>query len=162
MADLKRRHAFRRWAPDIGENRELEGGPVIWFEIATGLAQVQLAAVNERLALQGPALAKAKTEEEIKGIQRTAITEALGEFVRVTEGPHTVGGVLLATLDDYLGIVQSQADFGQLALTDLVAAFTAFNTFTGPDELFLRRRSGGLGSTGSPSVVKEEPKPDAP
>lgn len=155
MANLTRRHAFRKWAPDIGENRELEGGPVLWLEVATGMTGEQLSSMSARLARVSEDVAGLSTTEEVKAALKTSFVDALGPYVRVVGGPHQVDGATLATFDDYVGIVQAQADFGQLALKDLVATVTRFNSFAGPDELFLQRRSGGLASTGAQGVVKD-------
>lgn len=154
--DLKRRHAFKRWAPDIGENRDLPGGPGLWFELATGLSAEQLSAIRERMArpvADSTDAAPAVRLEALKTGIRTRYLEAFGEYVRIVDGPHSIAGKPLATLEDYLRIVEEQADMGQLAVKDLFAALLSFNTFGGGDELFLRRRSGGLASTARPSVV---------
>jgi len=175
MANLKRRHAFKRWAPDIGENRDLDE-PAIWFELATGLTDDQLCEVREVLGrpiepqpkvpaeLKGDALTeffKARIETS-KANVRARMTDALGPYVRIAGGPHSIDGSPLVTLEDYLCIVQRQADFGSLAMKDLLAAHRAFNNFGGGDELFLLRRSGSSASTAAPSVVKVEPKTDGP
>lgn len=157
MADLKRRHAYRRWAPDIGENRELEGGPALWFEVATGLTAQQLMDARNRFAELRSEVAGQSDIPAIKAKLSQAFLEAFGEFLRVVGGPHTVGQKSLASIADYIDIVQEQADFGQLALKDLVATIERFNSFGGPDELFLQRRSGGEASTPPRSAAKEEP-----
>ena len=162
MANLKRRHTYRRWAPDLGENRELEGGPALWLDVATGLTAQQLSDARTRFAESQAATSTLNEAEPIKEAIRKGFVEAFGAYIRVVDGPHTVDGATLATLDDYVRIVQGQQDFGQLALKDLVGALTRFNSFAGPDELFLQRRSGGLASTGGQSVVKETPRTDAP
>lgn len=186
MANLKRRHAFKRWAPDIGENRDLikewqDGGedgsaPGIWFELATGLTPVQLQEINVRCGVPiepTPPLPEDATSEQLAGAGVAAVAhvkdslrrnfvDGLGPYVRVVGGPHSIEGAQLETFDDYVRIVQAQADFGQLALKDVMAAHRAFNTFGGGDELFLRRRSGSSASTAAPSVVKGEPKTEGP
>jgi hypothetical protein len=165
---LKRRHTFKRWAPDIGENRESDE-PLFFLEVAVGLTAEQVAATLEALRAPIPALPeldeslsdealmvalKQRTQQNKDAIRHRFAT-ALGPYVRVHAGPHTIDGLHVATLDDYLALVQGCADFGSWALKELVAAFRSFNSFTGPDELFSLRRSGSSASTGSPSVVKD-------
>lgn len=172
MANLTRKFSWKRWAPDIGENRELEGGPVLFLEVATGLTPKQLAAVSEQLAATRgvkygtAAVAESMSADELSAAfegTRTAylsevrgiMSAALSPFVRVADGPHTVDGETLATLDDYLGLVQQRADMGLEATSDLMAAFISFNSMTGPDELFSRRSSGGVRSTDAQRTARK-------
>lgn len=165
MANLKRRHTFKRWAPDIGENRDLPE-PALWFEIATGLSVEQISAVKERMAQPIPEPPEGLEGKEwlafIVAAIRVRYLEAFGQYVRIVGGPHTIDGARLETLEDYLVIVEQQADKGKTAVTDLFSALLAFNSFTGHDELFLQRRSGLSASTGPQSAAKEEPKTDVP
>jgi hypothetical protein len=170
MGKLKQRFTFKRWAPDIGENRDLEE-PAIWFELATGLSADQLKTVREVLGtpleqrdvpegLDGAALeaaAEASLQATKDGVRRRLV-EAIGQYVRIVGGPHSIDGAPFATLDEYLCIVQQQADCGLLAVSDLTAAVFTFNSFSGADELFSPRRSGSSASTAPRSVVKETPK----
>ena len=151
MADLKRRHTFKRWAPDIGENRELDGGPVIFLEIATGLTADQLKEATTALT----EMKRGETADELRENIKAAFVEALTPFVRVHGGPHTVDGLPLATFDDYVALTQRSIDMGRRALNDVWQVLVEFNRFGGGnDELFLPRRFGGSASTGGPSVVK--------
>ena len=164
MANLTRKFSWKKWAPDIGENRELEGGPVLFLDIATGLTPKQLAEVSERIAAtRGVKYATAIVTESMgtdemaaafEGARLAYLSEvraireaALSPYVRVADGPHTVDGETLATLGDYLGLVQQRADMGLEATADLMAALSSFNSISGPDELFSRRSSGGARST---------------
>ena len=139
MANLTRKFSWRKWAPDIGENRELEGGPVLFLDIATGLTPKQLAEVSERIAAtRGVKYATAIVTESMGAEEmaaafesarlaylsevRAIIEAALSPYVRVADGPHTVDGETLATLGDYLGLVQQRADMGLEATADLMAA----------------------------------------
>ena len=45
-------------------------------------------------------------------MMRSIIATALSPYVRVFDGPHTVDGEPLATLEDYLRLVQQRADLG--------------------------------------------------
>jgi len=167
MATLARRFTWKKWAPDIGENRELEGGPVLFLELAAGLTGEQLAEVGEKLATMrgslkyvAPEVPEGATPEErvaaskaamaayLAGI-RAVYVEAFGPYVRVHGGPHTVDGQPLANLNDYLRLVEEAADLGVNARSDLEAALAKFNSIEGPDELFLPRSSGGGRSTGA-------------
>ena len=174
MADLKRTYAFRRWAPDIGENRDAlsaweksgEKGPCpgIYLELATGLTPEQLGAISVRMSVPLPATVEGdELLATVKDGLRLRYLEAFcRDYVRVVDAPHSVAGKELSTPEDYLRIVEEQADFGKLAVTDLLGALVRFNSFTGPDELFLQRRSGGSASTGGRSVVKAEPPTEGP
>lgn len=174
MANLKRRHAFKRWAPDIGENRDLPE-PALYLEVAVGLTAETLNSVLSALAapikppppldksLTGEALIaalKARTEANLLGL-RQHYAKALAPYVRVFGGPHTVDGMRLETLEDYFALVQAANDYGAEAIKELIAALRTFNSFSGSDELFSLRRSGGLGSTATQSVEKVEPQTDA-
>lgn len=164
MANLKRRHAFKRWAPDIGENRDLPE-PALWFDLATGLSAEQLAGIRERMAKPVTPPEEGTPEQRLEGLKtalRARYLSAFGDFVRVQGGPHSIEGRPLVTLEDYLCIVETQADFGQLAVKDLFSALLSFNNFGGGDELFLQRLSGGSASTGPQSAAKVEPKTDGP
>lgn len=78
---------------------------------------------------------------------RAIYVEALSPYVRVAGGPHTVDGQPLATLDDYLKLVEDGNDLGARARSELEAAVSSFNSLEGPDELFSLRSSGGEPST---------------
>lgn len=147
MAELKRRTRWKKWAPDVGENRELEGGPVLFLDIAVDLTPAQLSEMSERLRTSS----EAKTMDEFRADMRRGYVEALGPYVRVHGGPHTVDGLLLATLEDYLALVTASASAGVEQLRELVAAVVSFNSLTGPDELFSLPRSGGVRTTGAQS-----------
>lgn len=155
MTDFNQQHSFRRWAPDIGDNRDtnVRETPGLYFELATGLSEAQIKGIKDRVAKSMDDMKGKDSVAEVKAIQCTAYSEALGPYVRIVDGPHSVAGMPLETLADYIGIVQQQADFGTTALNDLHAAVNRFNSFSGPDELFLLRRSGGLASTARPIVV---------
>jgi hypothetical protein len=81
MATLTRRHTWKKWAPDIGENRELEGGPVLFLELATGLTAEQLTTTGEKLRelrasikYATPELSEEATQEERLAAIKAAIT----------------------------------------------------------------------------------------
>lgn len=172
MANLTRRFTWKKWAPDLGENRELEGGPVLFLELASGLTGEQLAEVGDKLlAMRStikyaqPALAEGATPEERLAASkaamkdylaaiRAAYVEAMKPYVRVHAGPHTVDGQVMADLNDYLRLAEEAADLGVNARGDLEAALTRFNSIEGPDELFWPRSSGGERSTGARSTAK--------
>lgn len=170
MANLTRRFSWKKWAPDIGENRELPE-PVLYLEIATGLTQAQLDAIGEQLRsarqlqLEPPDVEALPPEERGKAVEETlrafvaklrgVMVSALGAFVRVHGGPHTVDGRPLATLDDYLALAEEAADRGVRARAELEAAVVSFNSVEGPDELFSLRRSGGRASTPTRSAASE-------
>lgn len=159
MATLTRRFRWKRWAPDIGENRELEGGPVLFLELATDLTAEQLSAALERASQLGEGIA---SREELQQRVQAAMTEALGPYVRVHGGPHTVDGRPLATFADYVALVQDSASMGSDQLRELLAALTAFNSVRGPDELFSLRHSGGARTTDAQSAERAGAPPAAP
>jgi len=175
MANLTRRFTWKKWAPDLGENRELPE-PVLFLEIATGLTRAQLDVIGETLrtarsvALEAPDLSALPEEERQAAAEkaladfisklRGVVVSALGPFVRVHGGPHTVDGQALATLDDYLKLTEEAADMGVRARAELEAAVLRFNSVEGPDMLFSLRRSGGGASTPRPSAASAEQQTD--
>lgn len=176
MSNLARRWSWKKWAPDIGENLEARPeGPLLYLEIATGISARQMAEVGEVLrkannvrlvAPEAPVPTSALTPEEAKAqavayaaaveaavkvwlvAVRAVYVEALGELVRVADGPHTVDGLPCNTLDEYLQVVELGANWGMRARRELEAAFARYNSVEGPDELFSQRSSGGERSTG--------------
>lgn len=152
MAELKRRTRWKRWAPDLGENRELEDGPVLFLELATDLTPAQLTELAAVLAERGePTTSREGLVEALKA----RYVAALGSYVRVHDGPHTVDGAPLATFDDYLSLVTASAGLGIQQLADLQLALVRFNSIEGPDELFLPRLSGGARTTGAQRAAKD-------
>lgn len=151
MATLKSRIRWKRWAPDVGENRTMEGGPVLYLELATDLTAAQLEEVAAHLQRTGETVA---TMDELRASMRARFAEALGPYVRVHGGPHTVDGQPLATFEDYLALVMQGAGLGADHLRELQAAVVSFNGISGPDELFSLRPSGGAASTDAPRVAR--------
>lgn len=168
MADLKRRHTWKKWAPDVGENRELPQ-PALYLELATGITAEQLLTVSETLRgltelrlSDDESLSPKERVEQVRAKMRAVYVEALGPFVRVHDGPHTVDGQPLATFEDYVALVMQRADWGVLELGGLRAALDSFNSIAGPDELFSPRRSGGARTTRAQSVERAGSKTVAP
>lgn len=157
MANLSRRTRWKKWAPDIGDNRELieawnaadEEGPCpgLFLELAVDLTPAQLSEAADRLRSS----VDVHTMDEFRAEMRKSYNEALGPHVRVHGGPHTVDGQPLATLDDYLALVTASASAGAEQLRELMAAVVSFNSLRGPDELFSLPRSGGVRTTGARS-----------
>ena len=175
MANFETLHSWERWAPNIGDNRKREA-PALFLELATGLTAAQLAGVGKRIGdlskVADPAFEtpEGSTAEERSAAfdaemarfladVRAVYVDALGPFVRVEGGPHSVAGQPLATLCDYVALVQQRADLGFPALKELQSALTKFNSFEGPDELFSLRSSGGARSTDAQSTAKDESPP---
>lgn len=158
MANLKSRIRWKKWAPDVGENRSLDGGPVLFLELATDLTAAQLEAVAEQLVAAGE---KVETMDELRAAMVARFRAALEPYVRVHGGPHTVDGQPLATLADYLALVTQGAGLGADHLRELHAALLSFNSVTGPDELFSLRSSGGARSTGVQRPAKADAQTDA-
>lgn len=145
MAELKRRTRWKKWAPDLGENRDLPDGPALYLELAVDLTAEQLSEAAERIR-QWDAEGAATVREVYERIG-VAYTAALTPYVRVHGGPHTVDGETLATLADYVRLVQRAASGGSDQLKELMAALSSFNSIKGPDELFSLPRSGGVRTT---------------
>lgn len=147
MAELKSRTRWKRWAPDLGENRTMAGGPQLFLELQVDLTPAQLSEMQEKLqAMQG-----AQTMAQFREAARKAYAGAIGPHVRVFDGPHTVDGQKLATVDDYLELITQSASGGYGQLKELMGALISFNSISGPDELFSLPRSGGVRSTGAQS-----------
>jgi hypothetical protein len=96
------------------------------------------------------------------GNLRAAFGAALKPYVRVHDGPHTVDGEQLATLDDYLKLVEQMGDLGVRARLELETALVRFNSIEGPDELFSLRSSGGARSTGAQRTARAAKKTATP
>ncbi len=150
MANLTRRFTWKKWAPDIGENLELEGGPVLFLEIATGLTREQLSDLATALLKardvpyvkavipEGATAAEAQPAHDEAGRVylaqlREVVHSALKPYVRVFDGPHTVDGQQLANLDDYLKLIEQTGDVGISARQDIEEALVRFNSAEGPD-----------------------------
>lgn len=189
MANLTRRWSWKKWAPDLGENREnidawKKGGsqgpsPGLYLELATGLTGRQMTELGAALGKARevvyvkPQLAEgAPTEDVIAAYEaatkayfaaiRAVFVEAMGPYVRVHAGPHTVDGEQLATLNDYLAIAEGALDRGVNARNDLELALVRFNSIEGPDELFSPRLSGGARSTDAQRTEPAAPKTASP
>ncbi len=165
MTNLTRRWSWKKWAPDIGENLETRPeGPLLFLELATGLAGRQTTEAGEVLRklrevkLAAPdvtgldeAAAREAFDASIKtwlAAVRAVYIEALGPYVRVAGTPNTVDGLPCNTLDEYLQVLELGADLGVRARSELEAALTRYNSLEGPDELFSRPSSGGVPTTG--------------
>ncbi|MBL8909874.1 MAG: hypothetical protein JNM17_04130 [Archangium sp.] len=173
MAELKRRWTWKKWAPDLGENREVEGGPLLFLDIATGLTAAQLQEAEDRylaatrIRPKPPELTEAMTAAEradafsqAASAYRSELCAALGSAfspcVRVHDGPHTVDGKPLANMDHYFALLIDRSDFGARHAAELFAAVRTFNSLSGPDELFSLRSSGGARSTDDQRTAKDE------
>lgn len=174
MANLTRSYAFRRWVPDIGDNREQEPKNQLALELAVHLTTTQMEEIEAAL-LRVPevdfsdleaAFAAAETPEAKQAIDKQSTarmlevlcsvrTKAFEPYVRIVGGPHTINGQPLTTVHDYIAFAQSCRDGGTLMVGELLAALRAFNSLTGHNEVFSQRRSGGSAGTGTPSVVKD-------
>lgn len=174
MANLKRRFAFKRWVPDIGDNREQEPKNQLALELAVHLTTEQMEELDEALttvpsvdysdleeAFTAAADDEARREINRKSTARMLDTlrdvrvKAFEPYVRIVGGPHTINGAPLNTVADYIGFAGTSRDGGTLMVGELLAALRAFNSLSGADEVFSVRRSGGSASTGTPSVVKD-------
>jgi adenylosuccinate lyase len=126
MASLDTLHRWTKFAPDIGNNRDLPAGEQLLLEVAAGLPKTALTALADALR---------------EAADDAARIEALSRYVRLVGGPHTLGGVQVATLKDYFDIVAGLA--GGYNLRELFAAVGHFNSFAEADAVFSERRSGG-------------------
>lgn len=178
MVTLTRRFTWKKWAPDLGENRELPE-PVLFLELATGITADQLREIGEGLSKARavfyvpPEIPEGATADEVTalftGARDTFLSQlraifgaALAPYVRVHAGPHTVDGQPLATLDDYLKLVEQSADLGVNARLDLEQALVRFNSIEGHDELFSPRSSGGARSMDARRTAKAAKKTASP
>ena len=142
---------------------------MLFLELATGLTALQTKEWRDAIAkirdiafapaIEGLEPAEAhevvkSAVEQLKTEQRRIYCEALSPFVRVCDGPHTVDGQPLATLDDYVKLLQEREDQGTAALVELREALDSFNSISGADELFSLRSSGGARSTDARRTAK--------
>lgn len=135
MAEL----SLRRWVafiPDIGNNRTLPPAEQVALEVASSLTKEELLRFREQM--------KDVTLREGEDNDAARI-RVLSEFVRLANGPHTLGGVEVKTLDDYVRVCLLMPD--QYNLRELFSAVGYFNSLAGADALFSERRSGGTAFT---------------
>lgn len=142
MANLETLHQWRRFAPDIGNNRDLEPEQQLLLEVKVGLSFKEL---GEYQAALKPA---AKEGHE-------AMLRLMRDYVRVVGGPHTIGGEQVATLDDYWSAISKYATG---ALIELTTAVPHFNSVSEIQAHFAERRSGGTASTPPRSAAKKDEK----
>jgi hypothetical protein len=138
MATLDTLHRWARFAPDIGNNRDLPAAEQLLLEVATGLPKAALLALAESIG--------AATDD-------TGRIEALSQYIRVVGGPHALGGVEVKALADYFGVVAGLA--GGYNLRELFAAVGHFNSFAEADSVFSERRSGGTAFMPPRSAAKD-------
>lgn len=139
MAKLETLHRWARFAPDIGNNRELPAGEQLVIEVATGLPKAAMSSLAE-------AIQQAETDE--------ARVAALSPYVRLTGGPHTLGGQPVTSLADYYAVCAQLA--GGYNLRELFASVPHFNSLAEADAVFYERRSGGTAFMPPQSVAKDD------
>lgn len=171
MADLSILHRWERFAPDIGNNRQLPEADRLWLEVKSSMTRAELIAFNQRLAdlhrergalvekqlkalerNDGTAAAQADFEANLEALVVAGYTAALSEVARVV-GRNTLGGAPCNTLEEYLAAVHQLAD--GFNVLELVAAVKDANSVGGSTQLFSGRRSGGWAGTRAQSAAED-------
>ena len=145
---------LQRWVPfvpDIGSNRALPSAQQLVLEVASGLTKEALLAFSEQTS--NPTLLDGETPD-------AARIRLLSQHVRLTGGPHTLGGIPVTTLADYANVCIGLS--GHYNLRELFSAVGYFNSFSGNDALFSERRSGGTAFTLHRSAVQDASRTDEP
>lgn len=167
MATLSRKFRFEAWAPNIGENLELAPASRLYLGLAVGLTAEQIsearAKLREAITLPDQPETEDETERKIWLDAvflkwRTRHIDAIGAYVKVNDGPHVIDGVSVATLDDFLKLLQSTTDFGQTFIREVFDALWLANTADGHREVFSQRPSGGVATTPNSTAPKTDAK----
>lgn len=167
---------WERFEPRIGLNHTLPVEQRFFLEVACGLSKVQLKKVKRatdfsKLQLDQAALVEeaktSKSDDETQAEAIERVTEAAmaakctaqlaaewGPFVRIGSPGHSIGGVPIATLADYLGAVLGQ--LGKFNVIELSKVLAQLNSVSGTHALFSERLSGGPISTVGPSTEAED------
>lgn len=147
MADITRTYRWEKFAPDLGNNLELEEAKRFYLEIASGLPPARLVQFEEDI---GKA-AKAENVAESAALY----TAAMNGLVRVV-GENTIAGTPVNTIKDYVALLigTPETSVDLFNLIEVTVALREFNSLTGQARLFWRRHSGGLLSTPGQSVAK--------
>lgn len=135
MANL----SLRRWVqfvPDIGNNRSLPREEQVLLEVAASLTKEELIHLREQM--KEPTLKEGETHDD-------ASIRVMSEFIRLANGPHTLGGLEVKDIGDYARVCLKMTD--QYNLRELFSAVGYFNSLAGGDALFSERRSGGTAFT---------------
>lgn len=134
---------WERYAPDIGNNRELPDGERLELEVRTRLSRDELVDWSRRV--QGV----------VGGGDNAATVKVLEECVRLV-GTHRIDDKPVTTLLEYYEIITSLLDVSHFK--ELLAVVTKLNTFSGDDAVFSERLSGGMASTLRRSAAKKDEK----
>lgn len=135
MANL----SLRRWVqfvPDIGNNRTLPREEQVLLEVAASLTKEELIHLREQMKEPATQAGEGADDARIR---------VLGEYVRLGNGPHVLGGVEVRDIADYARVCLKMTD--QYNLRELFSAVGYFNSLAGGDALFSERRSGGMAFT---------------
>ena len=146
MANLERLAHWEPFAPNLGNNLELAPEQQFGLEIACGVTKLEVMGFVEALGRAA--------ELGNDSAMCTALASAWGPFVRVAPGQHSINGVTIATLADYLGVVSEQP--GLYSLLELHREMRRLNSVTGTRALFSGPPAGGATSTVRPSVAPAE------
>lgn len=166
---------WERFEPNLGDNHRLPPEKRFFLEVAAGLSKAQLKKAKRALDFSSLSLnaeavtAEAKTskaddETDIEALQRCTekamavlcverLATEWGGFVRVGSAGHTINGLAIASLKDYLGVIIEQP--GRFNVIELSKVLAQLNSVTGTHALFFERLSGGPISTVAPRADEE-------
>ena len=139
MATLERLYRWERFAPDIGNNRELE--QPFYLELAVGLTKEQMTELRAKV-----------TEAMSPDDRDVRLAEALSAYVRLGAEPLLIDGKPVSTLQEYFATCATLVNAANLL--EVPRAFAEANSFGGMSEVFFERLSGGFTSTAAQSNGK--------
>jgi hypothetical protein len=135
MARLETQARWVRFAPDIGNNRELAAGEQLLLEVQAGLTR------EEMLAFAADIKAAGDGQDD----KSEAIVAVLARHVRLVGANHRIGGRDINNVGDYAKLCNDIPD--QLNMRELFGCVAHFNSLAGGEALFSERRSGGTAFT---------------
>lgn len=155
MANIPKAFHFERFVPNLGENRQMPPAEQLALELATGMSKTDLNAFTKawRAAFALSAEAPAEETPEAAEVRESALLDSrsdslgagFGQFVKLERGGHTLDGMPINNLRDYLRALMDQP--GGYALLELYREVRRLNSVDGTQALFSSALSGGSAGT---------------
>lgn len=173
MANFDNFH-WERFEPDIGDNHKMAPSQRLYLEIACGLTKLHLHRFRQGALVDPPAIdveaAKLESEQTKEALEQVMerlarqagaekIAAAWAPFVRLGAGSHSIGGLPLTSLKDYLFAALEQK--GSFTLVELVRAVQEINSVGGTRALFSERLFGGSSFTAVENTDAGEKPPES-
>lgn len=167
MANFEKAFHFRRFVPNIGNNKQLPQPDQLALELATGMTKVDVLAFNSgiRTSLKSvppPFVApEGMTPEAADEAKANAVLDhragvlagIWGPYVRLEHGGHTIEGRPVGNLGEYLRALIGQN--GSFAIMEISNEVARLNSVDGTLALFSDALSGGSAGTDDQSSAKD-------